>query len=113
MTTVGTEGAENSLVIDTDGTLNVNGEATLNAVVSGNAVNVAKDANLGDSDITADLKLAGNITLTDSSLDGKVSGKKDITLDGVNTVKFAEGSEVANLIVDGAVADTITADSVI
>ncbi len=101
LNTIGADGAENSLVIDTDGTLNVNDGGTFNAddratVVNngkfnvkgavnlnivnfeGKAITVADKASI-NGNVSADLNLKGNITLN-GKYTGNVTGNKNITV---------------------------------
>ena len=102
---------ENTSIIN-DGNFNLVGNVTVNITnYEGNAVNVAKGVVLNNSSLKADLNIAGNITVTDSTLSGKFTGKKvTVTLDGTNNIVLADDSNVA-LFFDGKNADVITEGS--
>ena len=81
--------------VTNNGTITIKGNSTINAEITGNAVNVASGAVLNGR-ITADLALKGNITLN-GNYTGSITGNKNITVSS-GTYQFRGNNDTATEI---------------
>ena len=101
-------GTINATNIINDGIFNINGETTINTIVTGNAITVAAKSII-NGNITADLNLKGAVTIN-GNITGTVTGKQAITLAGTEqTIVLGETSVVKSITIGNDL--TLTADS--
>lgn len=88
--------------VDNQGTVNVKGTGTINATVTGNAVNVASNA-VVNGVLNADLLLKGDATVN-ADFSGAITGKKKVFITEDKTFNLAaEGNAISEIVVSDGI----------